>query len=135
MGNSEEKVKSLIDVDMRLLGFIENEHERSEIFSSADVLVHPSRAEVFPLVILESLASGTPVIGFSKSGITDNVIPYETGLLAETFSGEALKDCMEKLLQDESLRKMMRFKCRQLVETEYRLEQQIDRYIDLYESL
>jgi glycosyltransferase involved in cell wall biosynthesis len=41
------------------------------LYASADVLVFPSRTDTFGLVLLEALASGTPVAGFPVTGPLD----------------------------------------------------------------
>jgi glycosyltransferase involved in cell wall biosynthesis len=52
------------------------------VYSGADVFVFPSRTDTFGLVIIEALASGTPVAGYPVTGPKDIVTP-ETGALDE----------------------------------------------------
>ncbi|MCP8320575.1 MAG: glycosyltransferase family 4 protein [archaeon] len=47
---------------VRGLGYVTDDHELAKLYSSAHITVHPSRADNFPLVIVESLACGTPVL-------------------------------------------------------------------------
>ena len=51
-------------------------------YAGADVLVFPSRTDTFGLVIIEALASGTPVAAFPVSGPID-VMTEEVGALRE----------------------------------------------------
>lgn len=44
------------------LGYVTREQELARLYSSAHVTVYPSRADNFPLVVVESLACGTPVL-------------------------------------------------------------------------
>ena len=44
------------------LGYIASDHELAKIYSSSHVVLYPSRSDTFSLVIVESLACGTPVI-------------------------------------------------------------------------
>lgn len=54
------------------LGVREGE-ELARLFASADVFVFPSRTDTFGLVLLEALASGTPVAGYPVTGPIDVV--------------------------------------------------------------
>jgi glycosyltransferase involved in cell wall biosynthesis len=49
------------DEDVKLLRYIPR-HQIREYYRAATVYVHPSRVERLPLVILEALQSGTPVV-------------------------------------------------------------------------
>jgi glycosyltransferase involved in cell wall biosynthesis len=48
-------------------------------YADADVFVFPSKADTFGLVVLEALASGTPVAAFDVPGPADIVINGKTG--------------------------------------------------------
>lgn len=43
----------------------------SQAFASADVFVMPSETETLGFVVLESMASGVPVVGANAGGIPD----------------------------------------------------------------
>ena len=58
--------------------------------SAADVFVFPSRFDTFGLVVLESLACGTPVAAFPVRGPIDIVGDTECGVLSEDLREAAL---------------------------------------------
>jgi glycosyltransferase involved in cell wall biosynthesis len=64
------------------LGAVQDEMLMRIAYNAADGFVIPSREDNLPNVVLESLACGTPVIGFAVGGIADMVVPGENGLLA-----------------------------------------------------
>jgi glycosyltransferase involved in cell wall biosynthesis len=57
------------------------------LYRNAAVTVLPSVDEAFGLVILEALASGTPVVGTRSGGITDILNDPKTGILFEQADG------------------------------------------------
>ncbi|MBZ9678452.1 glycosyltransferase family 4 protein [Mesorhizobium sp. ES1-1] len=58
--------------EAHFLGHRSND-ELAEIYASADVFVFPSRTDTFGNVIIEALASGTPVAGYPVTGPIDIV--------------------------------------------------------------
>jgi glycosyltransferase involved in cell wall biosynthesis len=59
-------------------------------FRSADVFVFPSRTDTFGLVLLEAMASGTPVAAYPVPGPLDVVRHGESGFLREDLRAAAL---------------------------------------------
>ncbi len=55
---------------VRWLGVLPRE-ELARLYASADVFVFPSRADTFGLVMLEAMATGTPVAAFPVDGPTE----------------------------------------------------------------
>lgn len=83
------------------LGFINSLQTMAEAYSAADVFVIPSLEDNLPNTVLESLACGTPVIGFPIGGIADMVKHHENGLLAEAVSAESLAETIEVFFEKE----------------------------------
>lgn len=88
-----------------LTGRVEDE-ELSALYRLAGALVFPSVAEGFGLVVLEAMASGTPVIVSRIAPFTEH-LPEETCLWVQPESVESLVAAMLQVLDDnhaESLR-------------------------------
>jgi len=81
------------------------------------------------------MACGTPVVGFDAGGIPDMVRPGVTGLLAPAGDVVALRECIERVLREPGERRFMAMQCRQVVENEFGLRLQAERYLDLYKSM
>lgn len=73
--------------------------ELSQAFASADVFVMPSDSETLGFVVLESMASGVPVVGAAAGGIPDLIDNEQTGYLCEPGN---IEDFVKRLraLQD-----------------------------------
>jgi glycosyltransferase involved in cell wall biosynthesis len=104
-------------------------------YTAADVFVIPSLQENFGNVVLESMACGTPVVGFDVGGIPDVVRPGITGSLVTPYDVLALRAAILGLVQNEKKRREMSRNCRQIAVDEYSLDLQARRYSELYKSL
>ncbi len=81
-------------------------------YSAADVLVLPSRAETYGMVVAEALARGLPVVATDVGGVTealghgaDGVRP---GLLVPPDDAAALGEALRAWLEDTDLRRRLR---------------------------
>jgi glycosyltransferase involved in cell wall biosynthesis len=117
------------------LGKVNNDRMLSTIYAAADVFVIPSLQESFGQTVIESLACGTPVVGFSSGGIPDMVRPGQTGWLAPTGDTRALRDAIAEALSDDARRAAMAATCRAVAVEEYSLDVQSRAYAALYETL
>ena len=62
----------------------------AEVYASADVFVFPSRTDTFGNVILEAMASGTPVAAVPVTGPRDILADGRGGVLSEDLRAAAL---------------------------------------------
>lgn len=81
--------------------------DKQATFAGADIFVHPTREDCFPLVVLEAMAAGLPVVSTREGGIPDEVEDGKTGLLCPKGDPGSLADALEELLMDASLREQM----------------------------
>jgi glycosyltransferase involved in cell wall biosynthesis len=64
--------------------------ELARLYASADVFVFPSRTDTFGLVLLEALASGTPVAAYPVTGPIDVIGDAPVGVLDDDLRVAAL---------------------------------------------
>ena len=83
------------------VGMIKNPHKLASLYNAADYFIIPSREDNFPNTVLESLACGTPVIGYHIGGIPDLIQHGINGLLAETVSASALANSIEEAVSQK----------------------------------
>ena len=69
----------------------------SSAFASADVFMMPSDSETLGFVVLESMASGVPVVGCAAGGIPDLIRDGDTGFLVQPGDTEGYLSCAKKL--------------------------------------
>lgn len=78
--------------------------EKEEILKNSDLFILPTYNECFPLVLLEAMQHGLPCISTNEGGISDIIIPNETGYIVPKKSAHELANKIEILLKDTSLR-------------------------------
>jgi glycosyltransferase involved in cell wall biosynthesis len=78
--------------------------ELATAYASADLFLHCSVTETFGLVILESMASGVPVVARDEGGPSDTVQDGKTGYLVPRADIHGFVDAVMRLVEDERLR-------------------------------
>ena len=119
----------------RHFGSVLNDRLISVIYSAADVYVITSKEDNLPNVVLESMACGTPVVGFDVGGIPDMVRPGITGHLSPFGDVNALAEALRRVLNDQAHRRELADNCLAITKKDYSLQVQAGAYIALYEKL
>jgi glycosyltransferase involved in cell wall biosynthesis len=83
-----------------------DENDISSIYKGADLLVLPSLYEGFGLVLLEAMASGTPVVASNVSSIPEVV--GDAAKLFDPYDVEDIYDTIYTVASDSNLREKMR---------------------------
>ncbi len=129
----KEVAKSVQDVVF--LGFVSNEEEKLSLYNNCLAVVLPSFSEAFPMVILEAMASGKPIIATSVGGIPDLVRNYENGFLIKPGSSKDIEKSINTLLENPDLREHMGKRNRILVEKKYSHKEIAKSTINLYRKV
>ncbi|SPQ20279.1 65902423-aaf3-472e-a1e2-79266c576ed4 [Thermothielavioides terrestris] len=85
-------------------GFLVGE-KLAAAYASADIFLHCSVTETFGLVVLESMASGVPVVARDEGGPSDIVRDGESGFLTPPADLDAFVDKVMMLAEDAELRR------------------------------
>jgi len=102
----EEKARALgIGVDTRFTGYVD-EMEKISLLRQSDVVVLVSKADLVPLVLVEAMACGTPVIGSRAGGIPNLIEDGRTGILVEEGDPKELSDRVLDVLSSSDLTEM-----------------------------
>lgn len=78
----------------------------SAAFASADAFIMPSDSETLGFVVLESMASGVPVVGCAAGGILNLIHEGEDGFLVQPGDTDGYVEKME-ILRDAKVRETM----------------------------
>jgi glycosyltransferase involved in cell wall biosynthesis len=72
-----------------------------------ELFVLPSRQDSFPLVVLEAMSAGLPVIASAVGGVPEQVAHLESGILVASESPTELSDWILRLHEDAELREKL----------------------------
>jgi len=135
LGTDSESIAKTVGVETLNLGYVSSDRLKAIAYSAADLFVFPTRADNLPLVLQESMACGTPMVSFKIGGVPDLVRPGITGYLATPEDANDFSHGIIQLLEDPTLRSQMMKNCRAIAVSEYSLEFQAKRYIEIYSQL
>jgi glycosyltransferase involved in cell wall biosynthesis len=102
--NLQAELISIVGKDSQNVQFVGHTSTPETYMAAADVLCLPSYREGFGSVVIEAAAVGIPAIASRIYGLSDAVVEGETGLLHEPHDVNAIKSCMEKMMQNKTLR-------------------------------
>jgi glycosyltransferase involved in cell wall biosynthesis len=134
LGESGEELTEKVDIPVIALGYVSGDRLKSIAYSAADLFVFPTRADIFGLVLQESMACGTPMLSFDIGGVPDLVRPEITGKLAKPEDPKDLSQKIIELLEDQTQREKLAQTCREIALEEYPIALQAKRYIELYRA-
>lgn len=106
-----------------------------EEYVKSSLLVMSSHYEGFPMVMIEAMACGLPVVSFDyKCGPKDIIQHGINGLLVPEGDVKALANDMRKVMADEAYRRMLSQNARKVVDT-YSEEAVMKQWIRLFTSI
>jgi glycosyltransferase involved in cell wall biosynthesis len=123
------------DVPHFSVGVISDERLLSFVYSTADLLICPTRQDNLPNVILEAMACGIPVVAFDVGGVGDLVREGRTGLIVPPEDVSALIRSVRMLITDDHLRTRLSAESRMIAVTDYPIQRQAERYRKVYEQM
>ena len=114
------------------------EKDKFEAYIDASIVVVPSRYEIFGMVVLESYACSTPVIGSRVGGLQEIVSHGKTGLLVKQGAVDELSSALEIILNNNDLRNKLALNAKKYVECNFSINRIVDSleatYVKILES-
>jgi glycosyltransferase involved in cell wall biosynthesis len=108
-------------------GFIDNE-ELPDWYRAADVVVLPSRWEGCPVVGIEAMACGTPLVASYNLGTPQVVEGFECGLLVPPDDAVALANAVSDVLRGREAFRPNLLKARSLFDWSVVVDQRLSLY-------
>lgn len=95
--------------------------EKEEVFVNADIFVHPTFEDCFPIVLLEAMQYSLPAISTFEGGIADIIADSKTGFLVPPKDAIILANKLKILIKNPELRIRMGQAARSRYENEFTL--------------
>ncbi len=104
-------------------------------FAKADLFVHGSVAEGMARVLMESLATGRPVVASEHAGVREAIDDGVTGLVVPANDPHALAHAIESLLTDPNRRLTMGAAARRCAADQFSVQRVINEVAELYSDM
>jgi len=105
-----------------------------DILSGVDLFVLVSKIEGVPGVILEAAAQKIPAIAIDVGGVSEVIIPNETGILLNNFKPDEFAQNIINLIDNPDLKKQMGEKAYNLFLQNFDQNKTTDQFIKLYKT-
>lgn len=132
---------------LRVLPFQHDPRAMARIYQAADVYLHLSRADTFPLAVLEAMACGAAVAATRVGGIAEQIRSIDaeslrlndaadrTGALVEPGDTSGMAEVIAALLSRDEFRRRIGANAAADVADRFTLDAQISAYLDWYADL
>jgi glycosyltransferase involved in cell wall biosynthesis len=118
-----------LGVKVTFLGYWDN---LKEVLAALDVFVLPSFSEGFPIVNLEAMAAGLPVISTDVGGVSEGIVHNSNGVLVPPNNEKEMARAMTFLIEHPEIAKNMGEKGKVRVETEFTISIMTSSVLSLY---
>lgn len=135
--NSEEEIRSFVaqnGLSKKVL-FLGYRQDVSDFLGIMDIFCLTSFKEGLPISLIEAMAAGLPIVGTEVEGIKDVVIHEKNGFLVQLDDVYRLKNALNTLLCNESIRQKFGKESKSMATSAYSLEHCINEYQNLFLSV
>ena len=114
-GPAEHYLRELIERlgigdQVRFEGFVSREH-LAESYREADIYATASTIETQGIVVLEAMASGTPVVGVDALAVPEMATHERDGFMVAPYDPDAMASAFARLADDDALRERIGRAC------------------------
>ncbi|MEQ8473911.1 MAG: glycosyltransferase [Marinoscillum sp.] len=135
IGNASDEFEKLYNGEVHVLGYMDPSH-LNDLYNISYLYLCPSLEDAGPMMVNQSLMTGTPVVGFKMGVLPDLIRENETGCLADLGDIEGLAEGILKLLNlSEGEYLDMSENCRDLALKSYSPETILNNFQRLFNEL
>lgn len=129
-----QKINRKTAHEVTYLGALD-ENEKLKWYQKASVFLCPSVSESFPMVNIEALSCGTPVVASDVGAISEVVRDHENGILVPPRRPDKLAEAIQYLLDNEKERRMYGSRGREWILQQFSSEVVVEKLLKIYKEL
>ena len=133
-GQVKDDIRGLFPVPIHSMGYLSDESKIVALYNAVDMFITSSLEENLPNTIMESMACGTPCVGFEIGGIPEMIDHRVNGYVANYKDAGDLANGIQWVLEHED-RLALSDACVKKVQENYTEEVVAKQYTALYEKL
>lgn len=118
--------------ELRWVPYQKNPQTVAQYYQAADVFLHAANADTFPNTVLESLASGVPVIATAVGGVPEQIRDGQTGFLVPVKDAAMMAGRMCQMMDDSKLTHYMGEQAAADAQARFDLNDHVRKYIEWY---
>jgi len=134
LGKGDKLFSNEAKITTHTLHYISDDSNLTDVYSAVDIFVIPSLEDNLPNTIMESMACGTPCVGFNTGGIPEMVDHKTNGYITENKSAEDLAQGILWTLFEANYERLSQ-NTRQKVVNCYSENVVAKQYIELYKTV
>ena len=125
----EDVIKPLMDCDEQIIyiGEVGSEYKKQWYRHARATLFPIQWGEPFGLVLIESMACGTPVIAFNRGAVPEIMVDGKTGFVVDSLS--AMIEAVDRIDSIDP------YECRRRVQDDFSIASMAYKYSELYQRI
>ena len=113
-----------------------SKEKMAQYLNACDMLIFPSAAENFPLITLEAMACGMPIVSFDVGGVSEAIRHLQNGFVTKEASTKELQEGIEYILSlDQEKAKAMSDRSVRDVQERFSIDRMAKEYVLLYNEV
>ena len=133
-GQAKDDIRDLFPVSIHSMGYLSDESKIVALYNAVDMFITSSLEENLPNTIMESMACGTPCVGFEIGGIPEMIDHKINGYVASYKDASDLANGIRWVLEHED-QQALSDACVKKVQENYTEEVVAKQYMALYKHL
>ena len=109
--------------------------DKIPLYNSCDIFLLPSYDEGLPYSMIEAMAAGLPIVASNVGGIPEVIKDNENGFLINPGDIKEMVSRLNYLIENEDVRLKMKINNKNLIKSDYSLENNIKKIKGIYKKL